>query len=269
MTPSTNAPIAKGFLDRLHSLEGRSALLIGGHGEIAHAIGAALGDAGANVMCAARKLAQCEALAADIAARFGVRTAAMACDISSEEDVAATVAATVRNFGALDILVNNAGTSWAGAPEEIPLSGWSKVMGVNLTGAFIAARTAARVMFDAGRGSIISVASTGAFRSFAPDVSEIVPYTTSKAALVHLTRDLAAQWAARGVRVNAVAPGQMDSGMTLTLDRAVVDKLATAIPMRRLGQATELAGAIAFLASDAASYVTGQTIIVDGGLTLV
>lgn len=268
MTSSPDNSLAKGFLNRLHSLDGRAALVMGGHGEIARAIGAALADAGANVLFAARKRAQCEALADDIASQFGVRTAAVACDIGSEDSVLETIEATVRAFGGLDILVNNAGTSWTGKPEHLPLSGWSKVIDVNLTGAFIAARSAARVMLASGRGSIISIASTGGFQSFTPDMAEIVPYTTSKAALVHLTRDLAAQWAARGVRVNAIAPGQVESGMTLTLDNAVVERVRAGIPMQRLGHSAELAGAVAFLASDAASYVTGQTLIVDGGLTL-
>jgi gluconate 5-dehydrogenase len=269
MASLSESPLTSGFIGRLQSLEGRAALVIGGHGEIAHAIGAALADAGANVMFAARRLAQCEDLAATIAAQFTVRAEATACDASDEQAVDAAVSRVVDTFGALDILVNNAGTSRAGAPEDIPLSGWSKVIDVNLTGAFIAARAAARVMLPAGRGSIISVASTGGLKSFTPDMAQIVPYTTSKAALIHLTRDLAAQWAARGVRVNAIAPGQVESGMTLTLSEAVVDRVRAGIPMQRLGRAEELAGAVAFLASDAASYVTGQTLVVDGGLTLV
>lgn len=244
-------------------------MVLGGHGAIAHAIGAALADRGATTVFAARKLAQCEALAEDIAATFGTQTAATACDIADEADVRKAVELAVSRFGGIDILVNNAGTSWAGKPEEIPLSGWNKVMGVNLTGAFVAAREAARHMLAAGRGSIISIASTGGMRSYVPEMSEIVPYTTSKAALIHLTRDLAAQWAARGIRVNAVAPGQIASGLTLTLDESVVAQVEAKVPMRRLGQAQELAGAVAYLASDAASYVTGQTLVVDGGLTLV
>jgi len=266
ISPSAATP---GFLDRLSSLEGRTALVFGGHGEIAAAIGAALADRGARTVYAARKLAQCEQLAHDIASTFGTSTEAIACDIADEEQVRATIGAVVRRFGTIDILVNNAGASWAGAPEDIPLSGWTKVINVNLTGAFVAAREAGRFMLEAGRGSIISIASTGGMRSFVPEMAEIVPYTTSKAALIHLTRDLAAQWAARGVRVNAIAPGQIQSGMTLTLADDVVDQVRARIPMRRLGHAGELAGAVAFLASDASSYMTGQTLVVDGGLTLI
>lgn len=258
-----------GFTDGLFSLQGRTALVLGGHGEIARSIGAALADRGATTVFAARKLMECESLAHDIAATFGTPTDAVGCDIADEDQVRAAVAAVVDRFGAIDVLVNNAGTSWTGAPENIPLSGWNKVIQVNLTGAFVAAREAGRHMLERRRGAIISIASTGGLRSFTPGMAEIVPYTTSKAGLIHLSRDLAAQWADRGVRVNVIAPGQIESGMTLSLDHAVVSRVRSTIPMGRLGRSTELAGAVAYLASDAASYVTGQTLIVDGGLTLV
>ena len=257
-----------GFLGKLGSLEGQVALVLGGHGALARALAAALADRGATVVLAARSLHACEALAQEISSSFGVRTLALACDVTQEEEVKSAVAHTHEAFGRIDVLVNNAGASWRGAPEEIPLSGWSKVVDVNLTGSFIAAREAARVMLVQGRGSIIFVASTGGLTSFTPDVAEIVPYTTTKAALIHLTRDLAAQWAHRGLRVNAIAPGQMRSGMTMTVPDEIVDKICAALPMKRLGEPMELAAAVAFLASDQASYVTGQTIVIDGGLTL-
>jgi gluconate 5-dehydrogenase len=259
----------RGFLNDFSSLEGQAALILGGHGEIAGAMAAALADRGANIVFAARKLPQCEALASEIGSSFGVQTMALACDIGDEAQVAATVARANDRFGRLDVLVDNAGTSWSGAPETIPMSGWKKVLDVNLTGAFIAAREAARFMLARRRGAIIFVASVGGLTSFAPETAEIVPYTTSKAALIHLTRDLAAQWADRGVRVNAIAPGQMRSGMTLTVPDEAIDSMRRHIPMRRLGEPAELSAAVAFLASGSASYVTGQTLVIDGGLTLV
>ncbi|HEU0221561.1 MAG TPA: SDR family oxidoreductase [Paracoccaceae bacterium] len=258
-----------GFLARLSSLEGRAALIIGGHGELARAMAAALADQGAAIAVAARKEALCAALAEEIAGTFGVRTLALGCDIAREDQVQATIRKTHETFGRLDILINNAGASWSGAPEAIPLSGWQKIVDVNLTGAFVAAREAARLMLPAGRGSIIFVASTGGLTSFTRDMAEIVPYTTTKAALIHLARDLAAQWSDRGVRVNAVAPGQMRSGLTLTVPDDRIEAMRQRIPLRRLGEPVELAGAVAFLASDAANYVTGQTLVIDGGLTLV
>ncbi len=258
-----------GFLAAMASLEGRVALIFGGHGELAHAMAAALADRGADVALAARKLEQCRALADEIAGAFGVRTLALGCDISDEAEVKTAVARVHRHFGRIDVMVDNAGTSWSGPPEDIPLSGWQKIVDVNLTGAFIAAREVGRLMLEQGSGAIVFVASTGGLTSFTPERAEIVPYTTTKAALIHLTRDLAAQWAHRGVRVNAIAPGQMRSGLTLTVPEATLEQVRAGIPMKRLGEPHEIAAAVAFLASDAASYVTGQTIIIDGGMTLV
>lgn len=264
----TDDPVAPGFLTRLGRLDGRVALILGGHGDLARAMAAALADRGAQVALAARKLAQCQALAAEIAETFGARTLALACDIGDESQVQATVAQVAAQFGRLDILVNNAGTSWSAAPEDMPLSGWNKVMAVNLTGAMVAAREAGRIMLAQGAGSIVNIASTGGMTSFTPDRAQIMAYTTSKAALIHLTRDLAAQWAARGVRVNAIAPGQMESGLTLSVPDDTVAAMRADIPMQRLGRPHELAAAVAWLASDGASYVTGQTLVIDGGLTL-
>ncbi len=261
-------PFEPGFLDRMGSLSGRTALIFGGHGELAHAIAAALADRGAAVALAARKLDQCKALADAISVHFGVATLALACDITEEAQVKAAVTTTLETFGRLDIMIDNAGASWSGTPQDIPLSGWQKIVNVNLTGAFVAAREAARPMLSQGKGSIIFVASTGGLSSFTPDRAEIVPYTTTKAAMIHLARDLGAQWAGRGVRVNAVAPGQMRSGLTLSVDKDTVAAMRRDVPMQRLGDPHEIASAIAYLASDASSYVTGQTLVVDGGLTL-
>jgi gluconate 5-dehydrogenase len=258
-----------GFASRLFSLQGRVALVIGGHGEIASAMAATLADLGASVVLAARKRSLCEKLAEQVAQVYGVRTLALACDIADEGQVQETVATAITEFGRLDILVNNAGTSWSGAPQDIPRSGWDKVMQVNLTGAFLASQAAARHMLARGSGSIIHIASTGGMTSFMPAMAQIVPYTTSKAALIHLTSDLAAQWAAQGVRVNAIAPGSFESGLLLSVDTERRDALCSRIPAGRLGAPMDLAGALAFLASDASGYVTGHTLVVDGGGVLV
>ncbi|TXS96793.1 SDR family oxidoreductase [Parahaliea maris] len=260
--------ITRGFLQRLESLAGCNAIIVGGHGELARALGAALADRGANVVFAARKQTACVDLAREISDVFGVKTAGVRCDISDEASVSSMVDNVVNDFGSIDILVNNAGASWSGAPEDIPLTGWQKIIDVNLTGAFVAARQVARHMIKQGKGSILFIASTGAFSSFTPDLAQIVPYTTSKAGVVHLARDLAAQWAEKGIRVNAIAPGQIRSGLTMTVPEDRLEVVREGIPMKRLGNPEEFAGAVAYLVSDAASYVTGQTLIIDGGLTL-
>lgn len=260
--------LTPGFSSALFRSEGKVALVMGGRGELARAMGATLADLGCAVAFASRKVADCEEIAKDIAARFGTPTLGLQCDISDEDSVAATVEAVISRLGGLDILVNNAGVSWWGLPQDIPASGFRKVMDVNVTGTFLSARHAARHMIANGGGSIINIASVGAFLSYRPEDGQVVPYTTSKAAIVHLTADLAAQWADHGIRVNAIAPGTIETGMTETLKDDVRDKLVDGILLRRFGRPLEICGALALLASEAGSFMTGQAILVDGGQSL-
>jgi gluconate 5-dehydrogenase len=257
-----------GFIPKMFQMKGRRALILGGRGALAHAMAATLADLGCSIALASRKQSECEAMAQEIAETFGVPTLGLSCDIADEGSVERVMNDVVRAFGGIDVLVNNAGASWWGLPEDIPLKGWQKVMDVNVTGTFLACRHAARHMLDAGGGAIINIASVGAFISFRPEDGQVVPYTTSKAAIVHLTRDLAAQWAHRGIRVNAIAPGTIATGMTETLDAATQERTRARILLGRFGQPTEVAGALALLASDAGSFITGQTILVDGGQSI-
>jgi len=259
---------APGFVADLFRLDGKVALMTGGRGALAEAIGAALADLGCDVAFASRNQQECVDIASGIAERFGRRAIGLRCDISREEEVEAAVAQTVEQLGKIDILVNNAGASWWGLPQDIPLSGWRKVMDVNLTGTFLACRHAARHMIGRGGGVMINIASVGAFLSYTPDAGQVVPYTTSKAAIVHLTSDLAAQWAEHGIRVNAVAPGSVETGMTETLTDDIQAKLLKGILLHRFGKPVEVAGAVALLASAAGDFITGQTFIVDGGQSL-
>jgi gluconate 5-dehydrogenase len=258
----------RGFFSGLFKMDGRVALMTGGHGELAHAMAATLADLGCDLVLASRKQDKCEELAAELRSTFGRQVTALRCDVAKEEEVVTTVAETMRLHGRIDVLINNAGTSYWGLPEEIPLKGWQKVMDVNLTGTFVSCREVAKVMMARGSGSIVNVASVGAYLSYRPRDGQIVPYTTSKAAIVHLTQDLAAQWAAKGIRVNAIAPGQVESGMTYSLDETTRRGVVDAILMNRIGHPREVAAVLATLASDAGSFITGQTYVVDGGQML-
>jgi gluconate 5-dehydrogenase len=251
-------------------LSGHVAIVTGGHGMLGEAIADTLAQLGAAVCVSARKLDACEAVAGQIEDAYGGRAIAVAADISNEEDVQRLVATATGKLGPVDVVVNSAATFWAAAPEDVPLEkGWRRVFDVNLTGTFLVCQTAGRLMLSRGRGSIINVSSTGGLMSFLPEVGSTLSYTTSKAAVISLTRDLAAQWADRGVRVNAIAPGSIDAGMTHTIPQEQQDRMVSQIPMRRQGRPDELQGAIAYLASDASSYVTGAVLIVDGGQTIV
>jgi gluconate 5-dehydrogenase len=255
---------------RQFDLSGRVAIVTGGHGELAGAIAGALAQLGCSVALAARRVERCEELASRLQDAHGGATMALAVDVSEEGEVQRLVRAVEAELGGVDVVVNNAATFWAAAPEDVPLArGWQRVLDVNLTGTFLVCREAGRRMLAQGRGSIVNVASTGGLMSFMPDVGSTLSYTTSKGALINLTRDLAAQWAPRGVRVNAIAPGSIDGGMTHSIPDVSQRLMIDRIPIGRQGRPDELQGAIAYLASDASSYVTGAVLVIDGGQTIV
>ena len=206
-------PVAE--LLKLFDLSGRVAIVTGGHGQLGEAIAGALAQLGCAVGLAARNVAPCDEVAHRLQRDYGARTLAVATDVSDERDVDRLISAVSSEFGGVDIVVNGAATFWADAPEDVPSErGWRRVIDVNLTGTFLVCQAAGRKMLAAGRGSIINVSSSGGLMSFLPEVGSTLSYTTSKGALISLTRDLAAQWAGRGVRVNAIAPGSIDGGMT-------------------------------------------------------
>ncbi len=258
-----------GFTRDLFRLDGKVALIIGGRGTLAEVMATTLADLGCDVALASRHESDCEQTAADVASRFGRRVIGLRCDVAREEEIEQTVVRVTEQLGEIGILINNAGASWWGLPQDIPLAGWKKVVDVNLTGTFLACRQVARRMIDrGGGGAIINIASVGAFLSYVPEAGQVVPYTTTKAAIVHLTQDLAAQWAAHGIRVNAIAPGSVEGGMTDTLTEEVQQRLLSRILLRRFARPGEIAGAVALLASDAGSFITGETLLVDGGQSI-
>lgn len=250
----------------LFDLTGKTAIVTGGSRGIGKEMAEGLAEAGASLMLCSRRQEWLDETVAEFAKR-GFNAAGILCDVSKPDDVQTLVDETVSKFGSIDILVNNAGVSWGTMPEEMSLEQWQKVIDVNLTGCFLMAQAAGREMLKQGKGSIINIASIAGLTSSA-NGPFYAGYVASKAGLIGLTRELAASWGRRGIRVNAIAPGFFPSRMT----KAVLDIYERSIQennvIPRVGEPGELKGAAVFLASDASSYITGQTIVVDGGMTV-
>ncbi len=250
----------------LFDLTGKVAIVTGGSRGIGVEMAEGLAEAGASLMLCARREEWLSETVAEFRAK-GFSADGKACDVSKAEDVQAVVDATIAKFGKVDILINNAGISWGAMPEEMPLAQWQKVLDVNLTGCFLMAQAVGREMLKQKSGSIINIASIAGLRSSA-NGPFYAGYVASKAGLIGLTRELAASWGRRGIRVNAIAPGFFHSRLA---DR-VIDIYERSIQetnvIPRVGNEGELKGLTVFLASDASSYITGQTIAVDGGMTV-
>ena len=267
---ATAAPRTKG----LQGIEGKNVLVTGGSSGIGQAIAVRFAEYGANVAInylrqpeeAAETEEQVEACVRSVQ-REGVKDVLVQGDVSSEDDVVRMVAEAVEGLGGIDILVNNAGIQISRPTEELSSADFDRVLAVNLRGSFLCAREAIRhFLAEDKSGSIVNISS----------VHQLIPkpgylgYSASKGGMQNLTRTLALEYAARGIRVNGVGPGA-----TVTpINRAWIDdpekrrQVEEHIPMQRAGDSDEMAGVTAFLASDDAAYITGQTIFVDGGLTL-
>jgi NAD(P)-dependent dehydrogenase (short-subunit alcohol dehydrogenase family) len=251
----------------LFDLGGKVAIVTGGGSGLGRQMSEALAELGADVVVCARKAERCEQVAAELAG-LGVRTLGLGCDVRDPEQVQAVVRRTVEELGRIDVLVNNAGTSWGAPAEDVPLAGWQKVIDVNLTGVFLFSQAAGRVLIAQGDGGkIVNIASVAAFRGAPPEAMDALPYNASKGGVIAFTRDLAVKWARHRIHVNAIAPGWFPTDMAHELLERSGDLLRSRIPLDRFGGPDDLKGAVAFLASRASDYVTGATLVVDGGAT--
>ena len=248
----------------LFDLSGRTAIVTGGGSGIGRQMAEALAELGANIVLCARKVERCEQAAAELE-ELGVKAIGLRCDVREPGEVAAVVDRTLEELGGIDVLVNNAGTSWGAPAEETPLEGWQKVVDVNLTGVFLFAQAAGRVMLERGSGSIVNIASVAGLHGSPAGRMDAVAYNAGKGGVIAFTRDLARKWAGRGVRVNAIAPGWFPSDMSKVLLDRFGEEFVTQVPLGRFGGPDDLKGAVGFLASPASAYVTGHTLVVDGG----
>jgi gluconate 5-dehydrogenase len=250
----------------LFDMSGKVVLVTGGSRGLGLEMAIGFGEAGATVAITARRESWLRTAEQEIRAQ-GITCLALTCDVSQPEEAYATVAAVLERLGRIDTLVNNAGISWGAPAETMPAPKWSEVLATNATGCFLMSQAAGREMIRAGGGSIINVASVSGLIGTAPEILDAVGYAASKGAVISLTRDLAVKWARHGVRVNAIAPGFFET----RLSEGVLKKAGGAIeqmtPLGRIGRPGELKGVALFLASAASSYVTGQVLAVDGGMS--
>jgi 3-oxoacyl-[acyl-carrier protein] reductase len=243
-------------------LRGQTALVTGASRGLGRAIALGLGRAGARVACVARNVDKLTATVAEISAAGG-DAQALECDVTSGDSVQKTIEAVLESWGKLSILVNNAGITRDTLIPRMADEQWDDVINTNLRGAFLFTRAVTRPMMQARYGRIVNIASVSGLMGN-PGQSN---YSASKAGLIGMTRSVARELASRKVTVNAIAPGFIETEMTEALGEAVLEEVVNRVPLRRLGKPDEVVGAVLFLASGAAAYVTGQVLVVDGGLT--
>ena len=259
------------YLDRLFSLEGRTALVTGGATGVGRMIAEALVLAGANVLIASRKGDACEAAAADLNTHGHGTATGFAGDVGDADGVAALAAAVGERTHALDILVNNAGVSWGQPLDDFPHYAWRRVMDVNVAGLFELTRSLLGPLAVAATDEAPScVLNVGSVMGTQPWADGAYSYSASKAAVHHLTRILAADLAPRRIRVNAIAPGPFRSKMTAfaTGTDEQAERIGRNVPLGRIGNADDLAATVLFLCGRGGAHVTGAIVPLDGGLSV-
>lgn len=251
---------------QLFSLKGKTALVTGGARGLGKAMAEALAQVGANIIIADMELTSAQQTAKELAS-FGGRTLGLQVDVTSEEQVRAMVDQIVGEFNELNVVINNAGICQKITVEEQSLEDWKKTMDVNVNGVFLVSKYSGKQMKVQGGGSIINMASMS---SFIANTEAQCAYNASKAAVDMMTKCMASEWAGNNIRVNAIAPGYMKTEMTKPIfaPGGELAHVLDLVPLKRLGEPHELGGLAIYLASDASTFATGSTFIVDGGYTI-
>ena len=257
-----------GVMD-LFQLSGQVALVTGSSRGLGLQFAEALGEMGCKVAISARKAEELQAAKAHLEA-LGIRVQTCVSDLQKFDRIPALVDEVVAGLGDIDILVNNAGATWGAPAEEYPDEAWHKVMNLNVSAPFFLAREVGRrCMIPRRRGKIINVASIAGLKATAEEGMRTIAYNTSKAAAIHFTRALAAEWGRFDINVNAICPGFFPTKMSAGLLAQVGAAVLARTPLRRLGGEEDLKGAVVFLASRASRHITGQYLAVDGGSSIV
>lgn len=246
------------------SLEGKTAIVTGGSRGIGRAICIELARQGANVVTCYANGADGANETVDLCKGYGVKAEAVKANVAENDDVAALITKVKNDYGSIDILVNNAGITKDNLIMKMNEEDFDNVIDTNLKGAFLCIQNIARIMLKQKSGRIINISSVVGVSGNAGQAN----YAASKAGLIGLTKSVAKELGSRGITVNAVAPGFIETDMTAKLPSEVVDEMKKAIPMKSMGKVEDVANLVAFLASENARYITGQVICVDGGMAM-
>lgn len=251
-------------VQELFDLKNKTAIVTGGGRGLGEQIARAYAEAGANVVLCSRKLEACQEVSEELQ-KNGANALALKCDVTKEDDVENVVKKTVEKFGSIDILVNNSGATWGAPAEDMPIEAWKKVIDVNVTGTFLMSQAAGKVMIKQQSGKIINIASVAGFGGTDPKLMDTIGYNTSKGAIVTFTKDLAVKWGQYNINVNAIAPGFFPTKISKVVIEQGSDQILDRTPLNRFGSEDDLKGAAVFLAAKASDFVTGDTVVVDGG----
>lgn len=250
----------------LFKLTGKTAIVTGGGRGLGAQIARGFAEAGANVVLCSRNVEACNEMSKELEA-LGVRAIGLACDVTQQQDVKRVVEETTKIFGTIDILVNNSGATWGAPVVDMPYEAWKKVMDVNVNGTFLMSQEVGKVMIEQGCGKIINIASVAGLGGTHPSFMDTIGYNTSKGAIITFTKDLAAKWGQHNINVNAIAPGFFPTKMSKVTIEQGHDYILDSTPLNRLGSEEDLKGVALFLASKASDYVTGDILLVDGGMS--